>query len=449
MAAPTPTSPLNNPSHSTLHNFHANVKAFGAVGDGVTDDTSAIQTCIDANDALGSHEIFFPSGAYKISSPLEIIGDGVNFSVSLVGPQHGPTSTSPAAYLKPATQDMNAINVSSAESQSHFFSMRNLGIVYTSAGTATGVGLNLAATANQLSSVIIEGVLFSGAGTGVAMGAHVDVIFRDCQFIVCDSYGVDSPGGNLLQFENCNFGSCSVGIRFSGINRNTRFESCIFQSNTLSDVKIASGNLTNFSFNTCWFEFPPSIAQIDIEGSQAGWSLKNGAFNQCLFQHDDTPIFYISKTAPNTAEYVNRIGFYNCEHVGAGSITSAATGEPNNDGFGFGDLTVLGGFMDGTYQGITPPAMTPNQMSVFQGVSSTSINPVVGALGRPRFLALQGQESIHLRTDLGAIEMSEVSDPAAAATGTGYLYMKDNGEGKTQLVARFPTGVVQVIATEP
>lgn len=43
----------------------------------------------------------------------------------------------------------------------------------------------------------------------------------------------------------------------------------------------------------------------------------------------------------------------------------------------------------------------------------------------------------------------EISDPSAPASNTGVLYFKDNGSGKTQLVARFATGAVQVIATEP
>jgi hypothetical protein len=44
---------------------------------------------------------------------------------------------------------------------------------------------------------------------------------------------------------------------------------------------------------------------------------------------------------------------------------------------------------------------------------------------------------------------AEISDPAAPPTNYGVMYFRDNGAGKTQLVARFPTGAVQVIATEP
>lgn len=48
-----------------------------------------------------------------------------------------------------------------------------------------------------------------------------------------------------------------------------------------------------------------------------------------------------------------------------------------------------------------------------------------------------------------AFESGEIADPAAPAANRGRLYFRDNGSGKTQLVVRFPTGAVQVIATEP
>lgn len=53
---------------------------------------------------------------------------------------------------------------------------------------------------------------------------------------------------------------------------------------------------------------------------------------------------------------------------------------------------------------------------------------------------------IYLSTFLEGVE---IADPAAPAANRARVYVRDNGAAKTQLVVRFPTGAVQVIATEP
>jgi hypothetical protein len=71
--------------------------------------------------------------------------------------------------------------------------------------------------------------------------------------------------------------------------------------------------------------------------------------------------------------------------------------------------------------------------------------------------ALRVQPGVHVvpldtssnATIPGYVEGTEISDPAAPGPNKGRLYFRDNGAGKTQLVVRFPTGAIQVIATEP
>lgn len=58
------------------------VKAFGATGDGATDDTAAIQSAIDAVDATGGGVVLLPSGTYRVTGAgldaksVSIIGEG-------------------------------------------------------------------------------------------------------------------------------------------------------------------------------------------------------------------------------------------------------------------------------------------------------------------------------------------------------------------------------------
>jgi hypothetical protein len=52
-------------------NFWADVRAYGAKGDGITDDTAAIQNAINAVKGT-SVPVFFPSGVYIISQPLTV-----------------------------------------------------------------------------------------------------------------------------------------------------------------------------------------------------------------------------------------------------------------------------------------------------------------------------------------------------------------------------------------
>ena len=70
-----------------------NVKSFGAVGNGIADDTAAIQAAINAASAAGSSGgsngtgviVYFPSGSYFVTSSIVSTGVVGNGTVSLIG----------------------------------------------------------------------------------------------------------------------------------------------------------------------------------------------------------------------------------------------------------------------------------------------------------------------------------------------------------------------------
>jgi hypothetical protein len=49
-----------------------NVKSFGAAGDGVSDDTAAIQAALDHVETVGGGALYFPEGVYVVSSYLTV-----------------------------------------------------------------------------------------------------------------------------------------------------------------------------------------------------------------------------------------------------------------------------------------------------------------------------------------------------------------------------------------
>jgi hypothetical protein len=88
---PTPSTPITQSLQSWLDQF-ATVKDFGAVGDGVTDDTEAINRalfqlfCREANPQI-RRSLFFPAGVYRVTETILIPtyatlwGEGADSSV--------------------------------------------------------------------------------------------------------------------------------------------------------------------------------------------------------------------------------------------------------------------------------------------------------------------------------------------------------------------------------
>lgn len=68
---------INNTIDSVKNSVVFNVKDYGAVGDGLTDDTEAIQSTINAASSVvgKGRTVYFPSGLYKVSNTLKISGN--------------------------------------------------------------------------------------------------------------------------------------------------------------------------------------------------------------------------------------------------------------------------------------------------------------------------------------------------------------------------------------
>jgi polygalacturonase len=81
---------LTKATYSMIEGASLNVLDFGAVGDGVTDDSVAIQAAINAIPAIGG-EVYFPGGTYLVNtkivlkSRLSLIGESRNNTLIKAG----------------------------------------------------------------------------------------------------------------------------------------------------------------------------------------------------------------------------------------------------------------------------------------------------------------------------------------------------------------------------
>lgn len=88
---PTPSDPVIRTVQQKLDDF-ADVRDFGAVGDGIADDTAAINRALyqlycRENNSLVRRTLYFPAGTYKVTESIiiptyaKLVGEGANCSI--------------------------------------------------------------------------------------------------------------------------------------------------------------------------------------------------------------------------------------------------------------------------------------------------------------------------------------------------------------------------------
>src|SRR6478735_5285976 len=105
-----------------------NVKAFGAVGDGVAIDTTAIQSALNFAKSAGGAVVLFPPGTYTIDQALTLSSAS---GVSMLGAGFG------ASRIRTTHGSANVFTLTSCASAT----MQGLRIQPTSASTGTGIAL--------------------------------------------------------------------------------------------------------------------------------------------------------------------------------------------------------------------------------------------------------------------------------------------------------------------
>lgn len=136
---------------------HINVKSqtYGAKGDGVTDDTYAIQTAIDAVSALDGGVVCFPNGIYVVTGLI------IKDNVTLQGESRSTVIIKLADNANSNIiegENYSTVSGGSSDENVRNSSIKNLTIDGNSANNTTGSGIALYATRTLIQDVDIYNV---------------------------------------------------------------------------------------------------------------------------------------------------------------------------------------------------------------------------------------------------------------------------------------------------
>lgn len=240
---------LTKVSYSMINGAAVNVKDFGAVGNGVADDTAAIQAAIDYVMAQGyGGEIWFPQGQYRVTDTIELIGDytapnqprGIRL-VGAMGTQNMAPSTA------------NAKDVSS-----------NVYIFGDGIATNKPVFYCWGGNNNTFEHLCIFGARAQESATQAYACVWIDFNhenyrFYDCKFglapigiRVCSSYNYTTtawtPG--VSAYDGTTFVPSTLVGGFA--SDNGYYENCTFQ-NTLACISVESAQALDMAAHKCIF----------------------------------------------------------------------------------------------------------------------------------------------------------------------------------------------------
>lgn len=193
----------------------SNVKYWGAIGNGSTDDTAAIQACINANNSLtGSGVVYFPAGNYKITSSLVITTLPYEHTLLIRGQSRGLVTISNYA----------AVGFACASAD---FIMENLSI--------SNIGAFICMTLKYVVSTSFRNISFYNGTAGVKV--------------------IDASTGdtNVLLFDNCSFFNSVTGFDSVLAINACLFEMCNFTSNAANSVGIILNGSSN-TMSQCTFQ---------------------------------------------------------------------------------------------------------------------------------------------------------------------------------------------------
>jgi len=239
---PTPSTPITQSLQSWLDQF-ATVKDFGAVGDGVTDDTAAINRalyqlfCREVNPQI-RRSLFFPAGVYRVTETILIPtyatlwGEGADNSVIRL--DNSVDDSTLNAYVARTADSLQQYGVNigtNGATAPEFITVMNMG--FENQDTTTDVFLVEDATNCTFKNVSFIGPL--GQANLITAGPDsAGVRFASTASLVC----------NQIVFDGCKFSGTTFGVNTDQQIKGTTFSNSQFDT-LYQGILLGTGTVIN------------------------------------------------------------------------------------------------------------------------------------------------------------------------------------------------------------
>jgi hypothetical protein len=264
------------------------IKSYGAIGDGVTDDTTAIQSAIDAANTIGATGIFWPTGSYNVGTLTDYSSltfyafDTVTFSGTSYAVQNFPAHLADMAKHRYNIVDFGAVANDTFDNTTIFNSIIGAmpvgGEIFIPKGTykltgsitilndirivgeygtilkfygvdkaivlGNGVDQSYGGT---LEHMIIQGVTSS---YGIYAKLRAEVKCRDIAITGFTTFAAYMEQSWLSRFEDCKITTCTNGIYWLGNANGARVIGCNFHLNSAVAIQIKGANGLTIAENT-------------------------------------------------------------------------------------------------------------------------------------------------------------------------------------------------------
>jgi len=354
-----------------LEGAPVNVKDFGAVGDGVTDDTAAIQAAIDSFGASTSSSarglVRLPKGTYKVTSslylPIEVslVGDGGR-TTKIVGDgdfeiiQWYSDIPTYSKGVKISGIWLSGSGVGSGNTNNtgirldHPFGMDHLTLEDIRLDGFAGYGIQTdqqgsGATTNCFQFSTWNNIRIENCGTGVLMGEGFcgESTINDLVITDCTTYGVEfgisatSVGAQGLTFNNLVIGRCPTGVYFgAGTSGMIVFNSGHFENLDSIGVHLNATNNKGLLFNGSWFVNTPTGFKCDAAATAATfdscvWETTGAAGDEFVDINSGGPFVFEGHNQANGTLPTSQIEAYTFDIIlGNVDRTSTTTGSFND-----------------------------------------------------------------------------------------------------------------------